>query len=257
MAVGMAEFKCDQCGKVFNNENSLRQHANDKHVEKPAEQRPGPKPAPPAETHDTGPRKVKMSIGKGTIYAIITVVIVAAGGYGAYAYFSGQPADSGASALAQPIGPLGSTHIHADFAVFLDGEELTPLDASYFVRNRFVHVESGAGAGTVMHIHATNVPLGFFFRSLGMTFNSECFRLDNGLEYCNEGNKTLKMFVRGFNGEWEENRQFHTYVFRDLDQILITYGDETAEEIAQQQDSVTSFSSANSGRNMDLRNLPR
>lgn len=255
----MAEFKCESCGKIFDNEPAMRQHFNDKHVERPVPQ-PSVPPAPVAaqSVPSRDEHRVKFKVGKGALYAIVVVAVVALAGFGAYWYVSTNPGSgSGSESLSAPIGPLGSIHSHADFALFLDGEEVTPLGTSYFVRNAFVHVESGAGAGTVIHMHATNVPLGFFFRSLGMNFNSECFRLDNGMEYCNEGGRTLKMFVKHEGGEWEENRQFHTYVFQDLDKILITYGDETSEEIAVQQNSVTDFSIANSDRQMDLRNLPR
>lgn len=249
----MPEFRCDQCGKVFEQETSLKQHINDKHMQKPAQQVSPSQHTQEAPRHehkpDEAPRKMKIKIGKGMIYLIIGVVIAGAGGYGAFAFFSSQPSSGQtASSLSAPIGPLGSTHIHADFALFLDGDEITPLAPKYYVRNQFVHVEEGVGPGYVIHMHATNVPLGFFFKSLGMNFNNECFRLDNGKEFCNEGNKTLKMFVRHDNGEWEENRQFHTYVFQDLDKILITYGDGAEDEIKQQQDSVTDFSVANSAR---------
>lgn len=253
----MTEFKCEKCGKVFEQEASLKQHVNDKHVEKPAQQENEKLVEKPVQTSTQNEKKVSMKIGKGTLYGIIIAVVIGIGAFGGYWYFTNLPASSGAETLSTPIGPLGSTHIHADFAIFLDGEQITPLDEKYFVKNQFIHVESGSGAGTVIHMHATNVPLSFFFKSLGMNFNSECFTLDNGKEYCNEGNKTLKMYIEHQGGEWEENKQFHTYIFKDLDKILITYGDEAADEIAAQQDSVTDFAAANADRQMNLNNLPR
>lgn len=255
----MAEFKCEHCGKIFTQEMSLRQHVSDKHTQKPVEQTRSVvqpvKEAQPAQEN----KKMKIKISSTMIYVIVAVVVVGAGGYGAYAYFSGAPEDSSGSLsqISAPIGALGSTHIHADFAVFLEGEQITPLGPAYFVRNAFVHVEEGAGAGSVIHMHATNVPLGFFFRSLGMSFNNECFTLDNGKEFCNSGNNTLKMFVKHAGGEWEQNKQYHTYVFQDLDKILITYGNETEEQVSQQQAQVTGFTVANSDRQMDLSNIPR
>lgn len=255
----MTEFKCENCGKVFDNEASLKQHFNDKHVERPAEQAVEKPLAHLAEhPHPHHEKKVSVKIGKKAIYAVVAIAVLSLIGFGAYWYVTSMPAGSSdTSSLNAPMGPLGSTHIHADFSVVLDGEEITPLGPSYYVRNAFVHVESGAGDGNVIHMHATNVPLGFFFRSLGMNFNSECFRLDNGREYCNEGNSTLKMFVKHANGEWEENRQFHTYVFQDLDKILITYGDETVQEIEAQKAVVTDFSAANSDRQMNVDRIPR
>ena len=261
----MSEFKCDKCGKIFEQEKSLKQHENDKHLAPQAPEaqkgayQPQPKAAVSATQVPGGSKyKMKVSMSKNLIIAIVAIVVVAAGGYGAYAYVSGLPASNTpapADTLSQvsaPIGTLGSTHIHADFALFLDGKEFTPLGPKYFVKIPTVHVETGAGAGSVMHMHATNVPLSFFFKSLGMTFNNQCFTLDNGKEYCNVGDKTLKMYVRHEGGQWEESKKFHTYVFQDLDQILITYGNETDDEIRAQQDSVGSDSAANADRPMDL-----
>lgn len=266
----MSEFKCDKCDKVFELEASLHQHVKDKHEEKPAEEHThgssahphhAEHPAHHAPLHHPDKVKVKVNVSRKTMYAILGIVILGAAGYGAYAYFSSLPApvQSGgtASTVNAPIGALGSIHTHADFAVYLDGEKITPLGPSYYVRNAFVHVESGPGDGNVIHMHATNVPLGFFFRSVGMSFNSNCFRLDNGKDYCSDGNKTLRMFVRHEGGEWQENRQFHTYVFQDLDKVLITYGDEAEEGLRAQMDSVTDFSRSNSDGVMDLSNLPR
>jgi len=115
-----------------------------------------------------------------------------------------------------------------------------------------VHVETGPGAGTVIHIHATDVPLKMFFNSLGMKFNPECFEVDRNNKYCSDGFNTLKMFVKNKNATWEQNFEYEKYAFQDLDKILITYGDETDEQIQSQQNNVTDFSKDNSGRSMAL-----
>lgn len=251
----MPEFKCEHCGKVFEQEASLRSHVSDKHAQKPAEQPAHvvhPVQAHHAHPHEH-PKNFKVKLGGNLMIAVIAVVLIAAGGYGAY-YYLGQSSGSQnqTPSISSPIGALGSTHIHADFAVFLDGQQMTPLDPKYFVRNQFVHVESGAGAGSVIHMHATNVPLGFFFRSLGMSFNENCFIMDSGKEYCNGGDKSVKMFVEHKGGAWEQNTQYHTYVFQDLDKILITYGNETPDQIAQEENAVTSLAAANADSQMDL-----
>lgn len=262
----MSEFKCDKCEKVFELESSLHQHVKDKHEEKPNVEDVKLTVSMPQESKpqkSVSGEKVSLKISKTMIFAIIGIAVVGAGGYGAYSYISSLPAPSsnnGGSttpSVNAPIGALGSIHTHADFAVYLDGEKITPLGPNYYVRNAFVHVESGPGDGNVIHMHATNVPLGFFFRSVGMSFNNNCFRLDNGKDFCSDGNKTLRMFVRHEGGEWQENRQFHTYVFQDLDKILITYGDETEDELRLQRESVTDFSRSNSDRQMDLGDIPR
>lgn len=150
------------------------------------------------------------------------------------------------------IGPIGSTHIHADIAVFLDGRQITPFGPQYYVRASHVHVESGPGEGTVIHIHATGVPLGNFFSTLGMKFNKDCFVSDNKVNYCNSDSKTLKMFVKHEGGNWTQNFDYDKYVFTDLDKILVTYGGETPDQLELHMNAVTDFSKDNSGRKMPV-----
>jgi hypothetical protein len=264
----MSEFKCDHCEKTFEHTVALQQHVRDKHMQPQPEAVPADaqatQPAHPEKKPEHhaphGAGKVKFKISKTMMYAIVAILIVGAAGYGAYAYMSGHPApqkqEPAVSTSGAPLGQLGSTHIHADFQIYLDGKKVTPLPGRYYVRGPYMHVETGPGEGEVIHMHATNAPLSIFFRSLGMNFNSECFRLDNGKDYCNAGNKTLKMFVKHEFGDWEESRQFHTYIFQNHDKILITYGKESAEELQTQKDSVTDFAKDNDDGQMDLSKIP-
>ena len=216
----MDKQQCSQCEKFFNTKEALDQHTRDKHIS-------------PVET----PKK-KSKISK---YLIIIVTVL---GLGILAYFAVGFFTSPSSS----IGPLGSTHIHTDFAIYLSGQQITPLPSKYFVRSPFIHMESGPGVGTVIHMHATNVPLNFFFKSLGMSLTKDCFTLDNGSQYCNSSNTTLKFFVKHAGGSWQSNDQFGDYIFKDLDKIIISYGNET--DLTQQENSVTDFAKDNSDRPM-------
>lgn len=132
--------------------------------------------------------------------------------------------------------PLGEkVHEHADFAVYLNGEkfdftpskyqssETNPLDPDTHLHD---------GNAEITHKHRKGITLGYFFETLGMKFDTQCFVTDDGKKYCNEGGKTLKMFVNG-----KENIQFGNYEFTDLDRILISYGDQTG--VADQITSIT------------------
>ena len=145
------------------------------------------------------------------------------------------------------IGVLGSQHIHADWKIYINGKQLDFSDKSHMERMRnnmpvssFIHVDSGAPApektGDVLHMHASGVPLWIFFKSVGMDFNNGCITLENKEKFCNESNKKLKFFVNG-----KENNDFENYVFNDLDKILISYGDESEEEIKNQLAEITDF----------------
>ncbi|MEK7516780.1 MAG: hypothetical protein AAB562_04260 [Patescibacteria group bacterium] len=71
------------------------------------------------------------------------------------------------------VGLLGSAHIHAGFQVIRDGK---PLDFTPYahrmggddgISSSFIHVHADDGAQSI-HMHATGVPLGLFFQSIGM-----------------------------------------------------------------------------------------
>ena len=145
------------------------------------------------------------------------------------------------------MGQPGSTHEHVDFKVYIDGKPLDFAKSEYSVKSRHVHIESGIGFGEVIHVHATNVKIGFFFESLGMKLTEECFTLDNGRSYCNQDDKTLKFFVKHSVGDWERNFEFGEYISENFDKLLITYGDEIEEELKKQLDSVTDLSRREAG----------
>lgn len=128
-------------------------------------------------------------------------------------------------------------HVHADFKVILEGREVDFSLPKYMtteeqVLSSFVHLHGLDGK--VLHVHAKGVTLGDFFASLGMQFTNECFVLDNVEQFCNGGGKTLKLFVNG-----AQNELFEEYEPRDLDRILVSFGDETEQELAGQINSVS------------------
>ncbi len=145
------------------------------------------------------------------------------------------------------IGVLGSQHIHTDWKIYINGKE---LDGNFLeslamdmpkmdspITSSFIHLDKGAPlpekAGDVLHMHATGVPLWIFFKSVGMDFDRNCLTLPNQ-KFCNDGKNTLKFYVNGKpNDEWEN------YVFKDLDKILISYGNES--DLVQQLNLITDF----------------
>ena len=133
------------------------------------------------------------------------------------------------------IGVLGSIHIHSDFKVYGNGKPINFANSSYYMKSSFIHVDDNQNkedASSVLHMHATGVPLWIFFESIGWKLNKDCLILDTGKKYCDDGENTLKFFVNGKpNSEWEN------YVFKDLDKILISYGDEI--DLTSQLNSIT------------------
>lgn len=221
----MEKVSCESCGKRFKNTESLEQHNKDAHAQHS-----------PQHHHAKGTSKRK-------ILAIVIPILILLGiSYAVYW-----------SLTTASIGSIGSTHIHADFAIYANGQKLTPFPRQLFVASPYVHIEEGSGAGEVIHMHATDVPLSMFFEAIGMKFNSKCFEANRALKFCDDGNSTLKMYVKQNDGQWEQNSEYGDYIFKDLDKILISYGTESEDKIQLQQNNVTDFSKDNSGRNMILK----
>ncbi len=137
------------------------------------------------------------------------------------------------------IGLLESQHIHADWKIYLDGKELNLSSYSHMQRMRegknvssFIHVDEGGTVektGDTIHMHATGVPLSFFFESIGMKFEKGCLTIENK-QYCG-----IKMYVNG-----QENNELENYVLKDKDKLLITNG----ENIEEQMNTITNFAEA-------------
>lgn len=219
----MDKYECDICRRKFGSETALKQHVNSKHREKLENK----------ETHKT---KLKLP-KKSSTYLILFFIVLVIG----FIVYRGVN-----TTLGPQIGQLGSTHIHADIGIYLDGKEITPIPPQYYVKGPYMHFEGGPGAGTVIHMHAVNVPLVLLLKSMGMNLDPNCFYLDNGQKYCTSADKTLKMFVKHENENWTQNYDYGNYVFDDLDKILISYGNENQESLEEQMNSVTDYSRDNS-----------
>lgn len=128
-------------------------------------------------------------------------------------------------------------HEHADIKVYLDNKILDLGQDQYQSTDEKsldadTHLHDGNGNN--IHKHRTKKTLGDLFTSMGIQFTDTCFILETGEKYCNQGEKTLKLFVNG-----KENTLFGNYELTDLDRILISFGKDTPEEIISQQESVT------------------
>lgn len=142
-----------------------------------------------------------------------------------------------AAILNSPKVVLGEkVHEHADFKVFINGKAIdftndkyqsttdNPLDPDTHLHD---------GVGTIMHKHRKGVTLGYFFETLGMKFDNNCFNTDDGKTHCNSETNSLRLYVNGV-----LNDKYGDYEFSDLDKVLITYGPKN-ENVQSQTNSLT------------------
>lgn len=157
-----------------------------------------------------------------------------------------------------PAGPPAErfAHDHATFAVFINGERVNFAHPDYDASKRgmgppHMHVSDGK---EVWHIEG-NFPDGkpdqtleelFVYNTV--TFRDGYMKLDtlaghNGSEWRDQGNATWQVFFSKFGVDarlpFERvEGDPSAYVPQNLDQLLITYGDPTPEELARQQAAV-------------------
>ena len=135
--------------------------------------------------------------------------------------------------LLADIGPLRSAHLHADVKVYINKKPIDFSHPKYQLTTSFIHFEEGIG--DVIHTHASGLTVGHMLKSVGMDFSSNCL-IAEGEGYCSEGDKKLKFYVNG-----KLSNEFDNYVIKDLDKYLISYGNESPEEIQQQLNSITNL----------------
>lgn len=141
--------------------------------------------------------------------------------------------DNNDLSLLSGIGPLRSTHQHADMKVYINGKAIDFSQKKYQLASRFIHFEEGVG--DVIHIHATGLTIGHLFKSLGGEISNDCMTIDKQT-YCNEGDKTLKFYVNG-----QKSNEFSSHIIKDLNKYLISYGNDDNAAIQKQLNSITNL----------------
>ncbi|MBI4177268.1 MAG: C2H2-type zinc finger protein [Candidatus Aenigmarchaeota archaeon] len=211
----MEEHKCDKCEKTFDSSDALNQHKEAKHKTGVVEK------AKPATD------KTKL-----LIYALILAVGAAA------VYVLTSSVSSGPR-----IGSVGSTHEHVDFKVYIEGVPVDFAMPKYQLKAQYAHVEGGVGG--VIHKHATGVTFRDFLKTVNIDIGKQCVRMDDGNNYCNEGGKTLKFYLNG-----KLSDKIETYELHDLDKALVSYGNETAEQVEGQLSTITDLARIESNKEL-------
>lgn len=143
-----------------------------------------------------------------------------------------------AALLKAPISqtPEEKYHVHVNIAVLLGGNALDFRQEKYQsmeTKELDSNIHLHDGNGDLIHIHKQGATLGEFFTSLGMSLSADCFILDSGKKFCNDGNNTFKMYVNG-----KPDSRFGDLEPQDLDRILLSYGHDSEGAVERQIDSV-------------------
>lgn len=157
--------------------------------------------------------------------------------------------------FAKPAVSQQEYHVHADFAVFVNGQKLNFTQQKYMTletcgnpneekEHANADLTTLAGMktvvhlhdlnGNVIHFHNANATLAMFFKTIGFDLTPTCFADDQGTQHCNSNDRKLRVFVND-----AEITDFVNYKPRDLDKILVAYGQDSDAIIRDQFASVT------------------
>jgi len=151
----------------------------------------------------------------------IVVVIV---GYSAYTFVNMQGSVPGAPPGA---GVLGDDHTHTSILVKIFGDKFDFSSPAFQIKSSWIHFEGQDG--DTIHRHSTGVTLGYLFETLSITVNDECFIFPDGRQFCNSDDYSIKFFINH-----EQVPNIHNYIGNENDRVLISYGNESPEEIDRQ-----------------------
>ena len=154
----------------------------------------------------------------------VLAIIAAIGSYAAYTFVTMEGSDMGAPNNA---GRLGDEHEHASLLVRIFGDKFDFSLPNYQIKSSWIHFEDQDG-DTVLR-HSSGVELEFLFNSLNIGLSERCFIFADGRQFCTNDDYSLKYFINH-----EQVNDIRGYVIQEDDRILISYGDETEDEIEEQ-----------------------
>lgn len=181
-------------------------------------------------------------------YILVAVVIVAAVGLAAN-FYTPPPAKK-------------FIHEHPSFAMFIENEEVSfnhvDYDISKISDKVHMHYRGDPASMATWHVESSypggvsDTTLADIFAQYGLTFRQGYLKLDthdnhNGSEWPDRAPKVWRVFVSKSVANETGNQRlpfeevtgdYSKYVPRDLDKILVTYGDLTPATVAAQQQQV-------------------
>ena len=164
--------------------------------------------------------KRKNNLKAAGILALIAVIV----GYAGYEFVN---MDSNAPGAPPNAGKLGDEHEHASVLVKIFGDKFDFTSPAYQIKSSWIHFEDSDG--TTIHRHSSGVTLGYLFANLGIGIDSECYKFPDGRQFCTNEDYSLKYYINH-----RIVKDINDYVLDDADRILITYGNQTPEEIEEQ-----------------------
>ena len=164
--------------------------------------------------------KRKSNLMAAGILTLIALIV----GYSGYVFVT---MDADVPGAPDGAGRLGAEHEHASLLVRIFDDKFDFAVPSYQIKSSWIHFEESDG--TTIHRHASGVTLDYLFGSLNIGIDSECYSFPDGRQFCTNEDYSLKYYL---NHQLVDDINDH--VIQDDDRILITFGNETPEQIEEQ-----------------------
>jgi len=145
-------------------------------------------------------------------------------GYASYEFVT---MDSNVPGAPPGAGKLGDEHEHASMLVRIFGDKFDFSATTYQIKSSWIHFEESDG--NTIHRHSSGVTLDYLFGTLSIEIDEECYIFSDGRQFCTNEDYSLKYFI---NGDFVSSINDH--VVQDDDRILISYGSETEDQLADQ-----------------------
>ena len=122
---------------------------------------------------------------------------------------------------------INETHQHASILVKIFGDKINFNIPQYQLASYWVNFEESYD--DIIHIQSEQITARHLFETLNFKINENCFIFEDGTGFCANEKYSLKYFVNG-----NQVSDMQEYEIHDGDRILISYGNETQEEIKMQ-----------------------
>ncbi|MEK9176276.1 MAG: hypothetical protein AAB520_02415 [Patescibacteria group bacterium] len=164
---------------------------------------------------------------------LITILVLAVVGFFVFS-IKGQNTKNSNTFTSPSLPAQEAVDIKATFAIFTNGTFRIFTDTKYHNISPDVFIAS-LNPNTV-NVKKSDITWGDFFATLPMKLEQNCLTTGTGQVFCSNETQTLKFYINGQLDKDALNR-----IINNGDQLLVSYGDEKAEEIDKQLQQVPSL----------------
>jgi len=145
---------------------------------------------------------------------------------------------------------FGSAHEHASISVIIFDDQFDLTKPNFQLQSSFIHLENSDGY--VIHRHSKDATFGYFFETLNLRLLSDCILFNDRTKFCSNEDYTLKFYINE-----KKVDDLRNYLIFDGDFILISYGPENQEKVADQLEELESRGFPFKLREKNNDNLPK